>query len=156
MQPHFDYCCTVWGTCSKTHIDRLSRLQARFGRLILKDYESRSLDIIKKLKWMPVPDRIGYNTILLVYKSLNNMAPLNLQSLFRKANEKHHYSLRTVDVTLCLPKPRTEALKRSFEYHGAVLWNSLPRELRIPENLSMFKSCLKKHILNHGIMLTES
>ena len=31
---------------------------------------------------------------------------------------------------LALPKPKTNYLKRSFKYSGAVLWNSLPSEAK--------------------------
>ena len=75
------------------------------------------------------------------------MAPHNLQKLFTTRNLSHNYSLRNADVTLALTKPRTEALKRSFEYHGASLWNTLPRDLRIVDNLEMFKINLKRHLL---------
>ena len=40
VQPCIDYCCTVWGTCSKVHLDRLTRLQTRIGRLFLNNYDS--------------------------------------------------------------------------------------------------------------------
>ena len=137
----------MWGTCSKVHINRLSRLQVRIARIILNNYESRGPEIIKKLKWMTVQERLEYNTLLLVHKCLHNAAPLTLQNLFNRTNDRHHYAVRNADISLALPKPRTEALKKSFEYHGASLWNALPRDLRIIENLNVFKTRLKAYII---------
>ena len=45
VQPCFDYCATTWGFCSEAQINRLSRLQTRFGRLIFNDPECSSEDI---------------------------------------------------------------------------------------------------------------
>ena len=36
------------------------------------------------------------------------------------------YSLRSNNCFLSLPKPNTNALKRSFCYKGAAAWNNLP------------------------------
>jgi hypothetical protein len=45
---------------------------------------------------------------------------------------------------LAVPKPRTNYLKNSFGYSGAVLWNSLPIGLRQANNLINFRSgCAK-------------
>ena len=38
-----------------------------------------------------------------------------------------------------VPLPRTNYYKNSFSYSGAVLWNSLPLELRKAESLNQFK-----------------
>jgi hypothetical protein len=40
---------------------------------------------------------------------------------------------------LAIPQPRTNYLKNSFSYSGAVLWNSLPTELRQASSLRKFK-----------------
>jgi hypothetical protein len=40
------------------------------------------------------------------------------------------YNLRSNFTMLKLAKPRTNALKRNFSYHGAKTWNNLPTELK--------------------------
>ena len=44
---------------------------------------------------------------------------------------------------LKLAKPRTNALKRSFNYHGAKTWNNLPTELK---NLTISDRVLKNKL----------
>ena len=58
VQPHLDYCSTVWGTCSKVHVNKFSRLQIRIGRIILENYDRGAQEIIKQLKWMTVQERL--------------------------------------------------------------------------------------------------
>ena len=60
----------------------------------------------------------------MMFKSLNGLAPVYLHDSFRKLN---------------LPKPRTDYLKRSFGYSGALLWNSLPENIRAIRSIGQFK-----------------
>ena len=62
-------------------------------------------------------------------KSLNGLAPpVYLQDLF---SERHtDYDMRDSLRKLNLPEPRTDYSKRSFGYSGALLWNSLPENIR--------------------------
>ena len=45
-----------------------------------------------------------------------------------------------------LPIPRTKTFKKSVYYQGATLWNSLPSETRLCENINNFKTNLYKII----------
>ena len=55
-------------------------------------------------------------------------------------SERHtDYDLLDSFRKLKLPKPRTEYLKRSFGYSGALLWNSLPESIRAIRSLGQFK-----------------
>ena len=77
----------------------------------------------------------------MVYKSLNGLAPEYMPSMF--IHRDTVYSLRDVEGKLNIPKPRTNYLKNSFSYIGAVLWNSLPLGLRQAETLESFKAGLR-------------
>ena len=47
---------------------------------------------------------------------------------------------------LNLPKPRTHYLKRSFGYSGALLWTSLPENIRAIRSILQFKKKIKHPI----------
>ena len=73
----------------------------------------------------------------LLFKSLNGLAPVYLHDLFI---EQHtDYDLCDSFRKLNLPKPRTDYLKRSFGYSGALLWNSLPENIRAIRSIGQFK-----------------
>jgi len=62
---------------------------------------------------------------IMMFKSLNGLALVYLHDLF---SERHtDYDLRDSFRKLNLPKPRTDYLKRSFGYSGALLWKILGR-----------------------------
>ena len=85
----------------------------------------------------------------MMFKSLNGLAPVYLQDLF---SERHtDYDMRDSLRKLNLPKPRTDYLKRSFGYSGALLWNSLPENIRAIRSIGQFK---KK--INHALKAADS
>jgi len=65
--------------------------------------------------------------------------------VFRYANLRYqisrtpNYDFRNAKKTLLLLKPRTDYLKPSFSYNGAILWNNLPENIRTSNSLSFFK-----------------
>ena len=72
---------------------------------------------------------------IMMFKSLNGLGYLH--ELF---SERHtDYDLRDSFRKLNLPKPRTNYLKRSFSYSGALLWNSLPESIRAIRSIGQFK-----------------
>ena len=77
----------------------------------------------------------------MVYKSLNGLAPEYMRSMF--IHRDTVYSLRDAEGKLNIPKSRTNYLKNSFSYTGAVLWNSLSVGLRQAETLESFKAGLR-------------
>jgi hypothetical protein len=82
----------------------------------------------------------------MVFKSLNNLAPECLCSKFTNRNNVTPYILRDSVNKLAAPLPRINYLKNSFSYSGAVLWNSLPSNIRLAESLIEFRQLLKHHI----------
>ena len=80
---------------------------------------------------------------IIVFKSLNGITPEYLSELFVNRSDVTEYLLRESVNKLAVPLPRTNFLKNSFSYSGAVLWNSLPSDLRQAESLSDFS-----HLLN--------
>ena len=71
------------------------------------------------------------------FKSLNGLAPVYLHDLF---SERHtDYDLSDSFRNLNLPKPSNDYLKCSFGYSGALLWNSLPENIRAITSIGQFK-----------------
>ena len=73
-----------------------------------------------------------------MYKCINNLFPAYICNLF--VPRTPHYVFRNAKKKLMLSKPRTDYLKRSFSYVGAILWKSLPEELRTSNSLGFLIS----------------
>ena len=59
----------------------------------------------------------------------------------------HDYQTRFHDA-FQLPFPHLSLYQRSLKYIGPKLWNRLPLEIKSAPNISIFKSRLKKYLLN--------
>ena len=76
----------------------------------------------------------------LMFKILNGEAPTYLQDLFSV-----RYNIRNSEMRLNVPRPRTDHMKKSFCYSGAVLFNSLPQNIRKCQSLPQFKKAINKY-----------
>lgn len=76
-----------------------------------------------------------------MYKILNDYTAPDLKESFRKVNEyQNTYNLRDNDTNLVLPKPKSEFLRRSFKYNGAMLRNNLIHEAKQAESYSLYRA----------------
>ena len=142
--PHFDYCSPVWDGMSGCLSDKLQKLQNRAAREITQSpFDTSSNLLLAMLSWEKLSLRRKKQKALIMYKTLNELAPDYLQCLF---TERHvnDYNLRNLEGKLSLPKPNTNYLKRSFCYSGACLWNNLPQDLKSVCSIGQFKRGIKK------------
>ena len=116
-------------------IDRLQKLQNRAARVLtFSRYDADANRLFRQLNWKDLSTHFQMQKALMVYKSLNYLVPGYLSSKFVKRYETR-YSLREVIGSF----PRTNLMKNSFSYREAVLWNSLPCDMREAKSLSQFK-----------------
>jgi len=80
----------------------------------------------------------------MVYRSLHGLTPNYLSFKFER--REIAYDLRDSENKLNVPLPRKDYYKNSFSHSGAILWNSLPRNLREAESLGQFKRLLKEEL----------
>ena len=138
IEPHVDYCSAVWDGLTQQLGEKLQKLQNRAIRVITKSsYDTSSRFLLNSLGWDNLSVRRAKQKANLMYKCINNLAPAYLCNLF--APRTPNYYFRNAKKKLMLPKPRTDYLKRSFSYSGALLWNNLPEEIRTSNSLGLFK-----------------
>ena len=142
--PHFDSCSSVWDCMSGYLSDKLQKLQNCAARVITQSpFETSSNLLLAMLKWEKLSLRRKNQKALIMYKTLNELAPDYLQCLFTQRHV-NDYNLRNLEGKLSLPKPNTNYLKRSFCYSGACLWNNLPQDLKSVASVGQFKRGIKK------------
>ena len=139
--PHIDYCCTIWGNCNTDLQNRLLKFQKRAARLILdQDMTTSSQVLFQQLGWLRFDERVDYRKAILMYKSLNNLAPAYLTNKFTYTHNIHELNLRSAtNNTLYMPKPNLEIYRRSLSYSGSRIRNSLPESVRSAQNVDAFK-----------------
>ena len=150
IQSVIDYALTVWGSCYRTYLDTLQKIQNRCARICTNnfDYNTPSSLLLKQLKWMDIATRHTYFTGILMYKFVNGLLPPNLMNEFRFVRDIHTYPTRSsCNNNIVLPLVKTEFFKRTLSYTGPVLWNSLPPVLRNSASANIFKKSFKCFLL---------
>ena len=144
VEPHFRYCCSVWGCCGKTDLNHLQKLQNRAARIVSNSsYDAPSKPLLQKLEWKTILDFIGDETKMMVFKSLNDFGPQYMYNMFTKNSNLSERNLRNTTTDLRLPLRKSTAGQKRFSYRGAKMWNSLSTECKESKSLRAFKSLLK-------------
>jgi len=143
--PHFDYCCVIWGNCSKELLDDLFKLQKCAARIILdKDIYARTVDMFTELKWLKLENRIEYHRAIQMYKCQNNMCPANIKDMFIPVHNVHSYNTRAAannDLHV------GDVHRKCFSFLGVKTWNSIPVLIRNSVNINIFKKSYIHYLL---------
>ena len=149
VEPHFRNCCSVWGCCGETLLDKL---QNRATRIVTNSScDASSLPLIGSLGWLIIKEMIEFETATTVYKSLHGLAPEYMQSMFMKLSEYSSRSLRNTNTDLRIPSFTTSYGQRSFSYRGVTVWNKLSTEIKNSHALATFKHLLKQSLKNQRV-----
>uniref|UniRef100_A0A669CTZ7 Reverse transcriptase domain-containing protein n=1 Tax=Oreochromis niloticus TaxID=8128 RepID=A0A669CTZ7_ORENI len=101
--------------------------------------------VLASLHWLPIEFRIHFKVLLLVFKSLNGLAPAYMSDLLKPYVPTR--SLRSAEqLLLSVPKSRLKLRgDRAFSIVAPKLWNNLPLHIRRSTSVLVFKSRLKTH-----------
>ena len=154
VQPTIDYAICSWGFTSNNNIKRIQRLQNYAARVVTGNFDyinHRGTDLIKSLCWMNVVQRRNYFTLVLMFKCLRGLAPNYLSNEFTMYKDiESVYNLRSSSSeNVIVPYVDASVMKCSFSYNGAILWNSLPNDLQVLDDVSDFKRYVKTFVLTN-------
>ncbi len=136
IQPHIDYCNTVWG--QSPHVNRIHFLQKMVLRLIMNVPNlTHSAPLLHQCGVMPIQNRVKFRTVTTVYKSLNGLTPDYMKNMFAKVSNITTRSTRlSTTNSLYIPK-------RNLHYSGATLYNTT----QSCSSLGSFKHRAFKHFM---------
>ena len=83
VEPHFRYCCSSWGCAGLIDIKQLQKLQNRAAIIItISSFDAQVRPLINSLGWKTIDELVSSESKIMVFKSLNEMAPQYLCDLF--------------------------------------------------------------------------
>jgi hypothetical protein len=137
-----DYCNGLFYGITEKLLYRLQLVQNAAAKAITGKYKHDHLENdLKDLHWLDVRKRVIFKLGLLAYKSVNGLAPMYLQELFRYAHHGHV-------LKLTVPEFNTRYGQRSFSVIGPKLLNNLPIAVTSSVNVDVFKVALKTFLFN--------
>ena len=134
----------------QNQISRLQHIQNTAARVVTLSRKSCHITpILKELHWLPVSQRIVFKLMLIVHKSVNNIAPIYISELLKVYTPSRN--LRSSNMSL-LKEPTSKRTwgDRSFSVAAPRLWNhlDLPTKVKSCHSITRFKSLLKTHLMS--------
>ena len=145
IRPHLEYCSVIWGNSTTFNIQKVTKLQRRACKLILMSEYTNLEEACNRLNILSFDESVFLNKAKIMYKIANNIAPAYLINLFQMRNSSDDTisNLRSVaNRNFLIPKPKLNLFKNSLSYSGAIIWNSIPLEIKDSNSLDIFvKKC---------------
>ena len=136
---NFNYCPLVWHFCLSESMKKLERIQERSFRLLLNDYESSYQEILEKIGKTTLQIRRIKLLAIEIFKTINDINPSYMKEIFELNTRRDPDNKRLIVQTQKSMKYGSYTL-RSL---GPRIWNKLPSNLRLCENLTTFKELIK-------------
>ena len=94
---------------------------------------------------MSLEKRRSLADVTFLYKVLNGNIDIDISKIIDFHSEADRFSLRAKDsLTLNKKYTRTNVLKYSFFHRITDQWNQLPLDIRVSDNVNIFKSRVRK------------
>lgn len=145
IQSQLNYMAIIYGYRQSSELRSLQRLQNKSLKCVAGvplSYPTRSLFCNLFPNVLPVHGIYKFQTILYVYKCLNNIGHHTI--CFRR--NQNSFNTRNNQL-LRIPLCRTETTKQRIEFSGSNEFNNLPNAVKSCTRISIFKMLLKEHIL---------
>ena len=117
IEPHFRYCCSMWGNCGDSRLSMLQKLQNHAARIVTNSsYDAPAANLIKELKWPTVHDMIKQEMATIVFKSISGLAPTCLSTLFTRNSTLDIINLRNCEIDLLAPRMKISWVQKVFSF----------------------------------------
>ena len=154
-----DYCNSLLYGIPKHKTDRLQRVHNIAARIVARCPKFTNITpVLYELHWLPTYKRIVFKLLLLVYRSVNQLAPTYLCELLKPYEEvQMRNDLRsTTQHLLHIPWSGSVSFgDRSFRVAGPTEWNALPLDIKQANSIETFKSKLKAHLFKQHFGKTQ-
>ena len=133
-----DQCNSLLYGLTESHSNKLQRIQNSAARLVtlFRNFDHIT-PILRELHWLTVKFRIMYKILLLVYKCLQDSAPIYLIELIKKYEPSCNLGSSTQSRLTC-SSTSTQYGRRSFSVAASELWNSLPFNVKNSKTIVQF------------------
>lgn len=139
------YAMNAWSQAAKSLLNTIGRLVTKTSKAELGlAWDTPTCVVYSLSKRMRVEQMITYAKIMYIYKARNKLLKCN--HVFTYRAEVHNYTTRHRH-NMGTTRPRTNRRRNGLIYTATELYNKLPSELRSINSMHLFKTRLKKWII---------
>ena len=143
--PCITYCISVWGNCSPALFDKVEIIHARAASVINKlPSELSNKQSLAMANWQPLSYIYKRRILSLMHQIYYDNTQSDIKNLFVK-KEQNVYDTRE-KLQFEVQRYKSETCRNSLRYRGPLILNSLSNELKKLQNITTFKSNLKKEL----------
>ncbi len=156
----FEHCSTVWSPQYASQLFKFEAVQRRAikwinGEPFTSYSDIKYAEVLRELNILPLKLKFIYNDLVLFYKIVNKMVPIefpeeisvcNSEGLRLTRQTAAVHDLSDVTTYRFSSTPSSDAYKHSFFYRTVLRWNSVPVDIRQSGVLSLFKSSLTRYL----------
>lgn len=138
------YASTISTPCSAEKLQKVFKLQKRAARVILgADTKANSVQLFRKLDWVPFFHEAKVNRSLMVYKRLSGDCPPYMSQMLVRNADINERPSRHGQLNLVCPRFKRESEGgRSFTVSTSRLWSTLPLDIRMKPTIKCFKKAM--------------
>ena len=155
IYPYLNYCNNIWGSTYPTRLLSIFKTQKKIvGIMTFSNYNDDTKPLFQSLKILNIYQLNTYLTAVFVYSYYHYKLPAFFNNFFitndaLHSNNSHNTrSMSQIQIEF----NRTNYGKFSIRYRGAVVWNSLPSEIRNINFYNLFKKSLKLYVQKHNTL----
>ena len=132
------YMIPVWGGAPITYIRKLQRIVNNSARYILNGARRWKTDrLMAEVNWLRVDEMMEFHSLLTLWKILRKQTPKYLAQKFIIGD----------DWRISTSSPRLQITASAFRWRSREMWNRLPDDIRLLDNISGFKKHLRTWIV---------
>ena len=143
VRSKLEYCCPLWDSPKISDIQSVEAIQRKFTKRIKGMADVNYWDRLKKLKITSLQRRRERYSIIMIWKMANGKAPNNIGIRFYN-NSRLGKKAEIPTCPTTTQKSVATKFHNSFTCRATRLWNTLPSEVNLAEDLASFKVLLGK------------
>ena len=134
------YGIEVYGSCSKTQMNKLQIVQNRLMKFLFRKPRMTSTnELHHEIKILKLNDLHDFSILQLVHNCLNKKCPLTFAEYFKKKASGHNTRQAK---KLTIPGARLSGGQSRVQYKGVKLWNTTDDSIVSIKNINSFKKAL--------------
>ena len=158
IQCLFDYAASSWYTGTSAKLKhKLQVAQNKVARFVLGlgprshigQMELSSIGVLN------TSDRVKQLTLWHMFNIFSHSAPIYLQDNFTRMADQSCHNTRRSEFNFFVPRVNG-ASSNSFTYHGAKLWNDLPKSIQASSSKPVFKKLVKGFLHEKSLAVERS